>query len=83
MPELLFVGFNLAWLVVWLTCIPLLRSRSRFALFAAWFLALAGLLNLVAHPAMALRVGGYFPGLLTAPFIGAAAAWLTIRLRDR
>jgi hypothetical protein len=27
-------------------------------------------LNLLAHPMLALRTGGYFPGLLTAPLVG-------------
>jgi hypothetical protein len=50
------------------------------AVFAAWFLAIAGLFNGIAHPLMAVAVGGYFPGLVTSPVIGVAGAALCIRL---
>ncbi|MCP5090226.1 MAG: hypothetical protein GY949_04810, partial [Gammaproteobacteria bacterium] len=52
-----------------------------FAYFAAWFLAIAGMLNGVAHPLLAIAAGGYFPGLITSPFIGAAGVWLWLGLR--
>ena len=62
--------------------VPGVGAGRRLAFFAAWFLALAGLLNGVAHPAFAVGVGGYFPGLVTSPFIGAAGIWLWLRLRQ-
>ena len=80
MPFAVFVLFNLAWIIVWMASVPGLRMGHRFALFAAWFLALAGALNGVAHPLMALADGGYFPGLFSSPAIGIAGIWLSLRL---
>ena len=82
MPLWLFVAFNAAWLGAWAASVPGLRSARPAAFFAAWFLALAGMGNGVAHPLLAVAADGYFPGLLTSPAIAAAALWLWIRLRD-
>ena len=82
MPLSFFVSFNVAWIAVWIVSIPLVRRGRRPALFAAWFLALAGTLNGVAHPAMAIVSGGYFPGLITSPFIGLAGVILWRRLLE-
>lgn len=76
----LFLAFNLAWLVIWRASVPGLRAGRAFATFAAWFLAIAGVLNGIGHPAFAVAVGGYFPGLFTSPLIAGAAAWLAVRL---
>lgn len=81
MPLSFFVPFNLAWLAVWIVSVPFLRRGRRGAFFAAWFIAIAGVLNGVAHPMMALASGGYFPGLITSPFIGVAGVILWQRLR--
>lgn len=81
MPLWLFVLFNLAWILAWMASIPLLRTASRPAFFAAWFLAIAGMMNGVAHPLLAITGGGYFPGLVTSPFIGVAGVALWTRLR--
>jgi len=43
--------------------------------------ALAGMLNAIAHPLLALAANCYFPGLVTSPFIGAAALWLWSKLQ--
>lgn len=81
MPLSFFVSFNLAWIVIWIASVPLLGRSRRAAFFAAWFLAIAGVLNGIAHPLMALASGGYFPGLITSPIIGIAGAILWQRLR--
>jgi hypothetical protein len=81
MPLSLFVIFNLAWLGIWVTSVAGLRSARTIAFFAAWFLAIAGTLNGLAHPLLAVAVGGYFPGLWSSPVIGAASVWLWLRLR--
>lgn len=81
MPFAAFMIFNLTWLGVWIVSVPGLRSGRAPALFAAWFLAIAGTLNGVAHPLMAVAAGGYFPGLVTSPFIGMAGVVLWMRLR--
>ena len=80
MPFWLFLTFNLAWIAAWLASIRGVRSGRRAAMFAAWFLAIAGLVNGVAHPALAVADGGYFPGLATVPFIAGAAGVLWFRL---
>jgi hypothetical protein len=75
-----FIAFNLAWLAIWVASIPGLRLGQRATYFAAWFLAIAGIINGLGHPAMAIYVKGYFPGLLSSPLIGIAGAWLCMRL---
>lgn len=79
-PLSFFVPFNLLWLVVWVLSSrrPLVRSRP--ALAALWFLGIAGLANGVAHPLLAARTGGYFPGLVTSPLVGAAGVVLLWQL---
>jgi len=76
MSSTFFIIFNLTWLAIWVASIPGLRLAQPAAYFAAWFLAIAAMLNGIAHPAMAIFVGGYFPGLVTSPFIGVAGIWL-------
>lgn len=76
-----FISFNLAWIAIWIVSVPFLRLGRRAAFFAAWFLAIAGILNGVAHPMMAIASGGYFPGLMTSPFIGIAGVILWQRLQ--
>jgi len=82
MPMSFFVAFNLVWLTIWAASIPGLLSARPWAFFAAWFLAIAGVINGVAHPGLAIASGTYFPGLLTSPFIGVAGIWLARKLKD-
>lgn len=81
MPEAVFVGFNVSWLALWGLSVAGIRSGRRDALFAAWFLAIAGMVNGVGHPLLALVTGGYFPGLFTALPVGLAGVNLAARLR--
>lgn len=81
MPVSFFIIFNMAWLGIWVISVPALQSNRKFAFFAAWFLAIAGMFNAIAHPLLALASGGYFPGLVSSPFIGAAGVSLWRRLR--
>lgn len=80
MPLSVFVGFNLLWIAIWIVSIAGLRAIHKGAFFAAWFLAIAGALNGIAHPLLAAAVGGYFPGLITSPLIGVAGLLLWQRL---
>ena len=68
--ERAFVSFNVACLAIWVIALLSARAGLVIALFPLWFLGLAMVLNLFAHPMLALRAGGYFPGLLTAPLVG-------------
>jgi hypothetical protein len=79
-PPAFFVAFNLAWLAAWIFVLVRPLVWPRFTLFALWFLALAGLINGVAHPLLALAAGAYFPGLWTAPLLGAAGIILLLAL---
>ena len=81
MPLSMFVAFNLTWIAIWVAAIPGVRSARAPALFAAWFLAIAGMVNGIAHPLLAVAAGGYFPGLISSPVIGSAGVWLWVRLR--
>ena len=76
--ETVFVTFNATWLAIWVISLFAVRAGLRFSCFPLWFLGLAMVLNLLAHPLLALRAGGYFPGLLTAPLVGVLGV-LTIR----
>lgn len=80
-PLPVFVVFNLIWLGIWIASVPELRSARGSAFFAAWFLAIAGMINGVAHPLLAIAAGGYFPGLVSSLFIGIASIRLWFRLR--
>jgi hypothetical protein len=81
MPMSFFLAFNLVWLGIWIVSVPGVQSARTLAFFAAWFLAIAGMFNAIAHPLLALASGGYFPGLVSSPFIGAAGVSLWRRLR--
>jgi len=71
-----FVAFNAVWLAIWSLSIPAVGCGFRPALFPLWFLGIGSVLNGVAHPLLALRAGGYFPGLLTCPLVAVAGVLL-------
>lgn len=79
-PSAFFVSVNLVWLTAWVLVLMRPLLWPGFTLFALWFLALAGLINGVAHPILALAADGYFPGLWTAPLVGAAGLFLLVAL---
>jgi hypothetical protein len=74
------VTFNLAWVLAWILGSRGLLSRRRAALFPLWFLGIAALGNGIAHPLLALRHNGYFPGVITAPAVAVAGLLLLRRL---
>ena len=79
-PDDFFVGFNVFWIVVWsASCVAAARG-PRAALFPLWFLSIASMANGVAHPALSLRAGGYFPGVLTSPLVGVMGIMLARQL---
>jgi hypothetical protein len=75
-----FVSFNLVWLAAWVLSLWGLAARRRIALFPLWFLGIAGVVNGLAHPALSVRAGGYFPGLVTSPLVGIAGILLLRQL---
>jgi hypothetical protein len=60
-----------------------IRRDHRSARIYAWFWALLEIANALAHGALAISAGGYFPGLVTAPLLLAAGLHLVWRLRSR
>ena len=76
----LFAGFNLFWIGIWLLSAWGIRHNLRIAWLPAWFFGLAMCLNGVAHPLLAIRAGGYFPGLITSPVVGIAGFLVTRKL---
>ncbi|MDX1396593.1 MAG: hypothetical protein R3195_19590 [Gemmatimonadota bacterium] len=79
-PLSIFLTINLVWLGIWAVSVWMLRGGASGAFFAAWFLALAGILNGVAHPARARPAGGYIPGQGRTPAVAAAGVLLAPRL---
>ncbi|MDH4066701.1 MAG: hypothetical protein OEW19_20050 [Acidobacteriota bacterium] len=77
-----FVSFNVAWLVVWSLSAWGVAAHRRAALFPLWFLGIGCALNGVAHPALSVLAGGYFPGLVTSPVVGLVGVVLLRRLLD-
>src|SRR3954463_7686393 len=53
--------------------------RSGRAVAVGW--VLVEVANGIGHVALAAGVGGYFPGLYTAPLLIVAGGWLATRLR--
>jgi len=79
-PFSLFVIFNLGCLMLWIYAIFGIKKARKHAFGAAWFLALAGILNGIAHPVLALTAGTYFPGLYSSLPVAVACCWLVVRL---
>lgn len=81
MPVAFFLVFNLCWLGIWGASVLPIRDGRPWAFLAAWFLSIAGMMNGVLHPLLAVVTGEYFPGLWSSPVVGAASAWLLLKLR--
>jgi hypothetical protein len=76
-----FLLFNLVWLLAFGAGAAGLRRGWRPSMVVALFLALGGgVMNGLAHVAFAVRAGGYFPGLYTAPLVFCAGSYLAFRL---
>lgn len=75
-----FIIFNVFWLAIWILAAFGLQAGYRAAFFPVWFFAIAAIVNGIAHPLLALRAGGYFPGLLTSPLLAIVGVWLWLRL---
>ena len=71
-PASFFLIVNMVCLALWTISLFLIGAGVRLAYAPAWFLAIAAMINGVTHPLIAMRAGGYFPGLYTAPLLGAA-----------
>lgn len=75
-----FMSFNVAWLGIWSLSGWGLAAQRRAALFLLWFLGIGCTLNGVAHPALSVLAGGYFPGVVSSPVVGVLGVLLLRRL---
>ena len=73
----LVVNAALVTFGLWCWAVPV-RSGWQAARGLVWFWTILELGNGIAHSALALSRGGYFPGLLTAPLLLLLAAWLAV-----
>lgn len=80
MSQRLFVSFNLAWLAICALSAWGLARLYQIALFPLWLLGIAGVVNGLLHPLLALNADGYFPGLATSPLMTVVGAMLLARL---
>lgn len=75
-----FVILNVGWIGIWICATFGLQAGHRWAFFPVWFFTIAAIANGIAHPLLSLRVGGYFPGLVTSPILGVIGVLLWLRL---
>ncbi len=71
-----FVILNVAWIGIWAAALIGVQAGRRLAEWPLWFLSLAGILNGVAHPALAVIAGSWVPGLFTSPVVAVAGLML-------
>jgi hypothetical protein len=81
MSSTFFVALNVVWLLTWVAALIAVRHGFVAGIWPLWFLGLAMVLNFVGHPILALRFGGYFPGVFTALPVGVLGLLLLIELR--
>ena len=72
---LLIVAFGV-WCVLW----PVRRNRPS-APTLAWIWAVIEMINGVVHSLWSVRLGGYTPGVATAPLLFVIAVYLVRQLR--
>ena len=78
-----FLTFNGAWLLAFGASAVAIAHRRSLGYLGAFFLAVGGGVgNGLAHLALVVRAGGYFPGAYTAPLSFAAGVLLLARLLD-
>lgn len=88
LSEDLAFGFLIANAVLvavglWCWAFPV-RLQWRAARGVAWFWSILELGNGIVHSLLALTIGGYFPGVLTAPLLLLFASWnVALLVRDR
>jgi len=74
-----FLTINIGLLIVWLFG-AFRRTANSIVISTFWFLALASVFNLLAHPTLTLVTGRYFPGVVTSPVVGVTGVLLLRRL---
>ena len=81
--ELGFIVINTALVAFGLWCLfwPVRRGWRSAPAFA-WFWIVIEIINGVGHPAWSVRMGGYTPGVATAPILLVLALYLAVQLRQ-
>ncbi len=79
-PRSAFIAINLVFITGFIMSLIIRGSSHRGVDFPLWVLAVASCANAFIHPALALRAGDYFPGLLTSPLVGISGMALLITL---
>ena len=78
-----FVAFNMIAYCVFLLSGLGMYKGMKFPMIVVWFFVIAATLgNAVLHPLLAVRVGGYFPGLFTSSAYLIIGPILFMRLRE-
>lgn len=81
--ENVFVVFNMIAYAIFLLAALGLYKNMKWPMIIIWFYVIAGLIgNSIWHILLSLRVGGYFPGLLTSLGGWILAPMLVKRLRE-
>ena len=75
-----FVTLNVTFIALFVIAAIGIQKQIRAAYFLVWFLILAGIVNIIAHPLLSIATQGYFPGLFTAPIVGLIGFALAARL---
>ena len=55
--NLFFISFNVGWIMICSLTIAFLRDQMRILWFPLWFLAVAAVMNGIAHPLLAVASG--------------------------
>lgn len=81
MTQNYFIIFNMVAYALFLLAAVGIYKKIKWVMVIAWFFIIAGVIgNSIWHLLMALRVGGYFPGLYTSFAYWIAAPFLLSRL---
>lgn len=79
-----FVAFNMIAYCLFLLSGVGMYKGMKFPMIIVWFFTIAAVLgNAILHPLLALRVGGYFPGLYTSLAYWILGPILLMRLWNR
>lgn len=78
-----FVAFNMIAYSLFLLSSLGMYKGMKWPMILVWFFAIAFLGNAIWHPLLALRVGGYFPGLITSFAYWIVGPILLLRLCER
>ena len=80
MKSEIFAILNIIIIVIIFVSVPFYENKGRWALFMAWFWAIAEILNGLVHLTVAIIFAQYFPGSLSAPWLLLSGSILLYQL---